>query len=103
MGFLRQKMEKQAEIVITIAKNYQKQGFGFEALEKLIDFLFNELNYHRITAIVDIDNISSLKLMQKLGMRREAYLKESYFNGSNWTDEIQFAIVEKEFVRKNDA
>ena len=49
---------------------------------------------------MDAQNKSSLRLMEKLGMRREAYYKESYFTGPQWTDEVQFALLEKEFSLK---
>ena len=91
---------RQVEIGITIARNYQNKGIGFEVLEKLFEYLFNLLHIHRITTLVDAQNKSSLRLMEKLGMRREAYYKESYFTGPQWTDEVQFALLEKEFSLK---
>ena len=91
---------KQAEFGITIASNHQNEGYAFEALQGLFDHLFRKLKYHRITALVDASNTSSLALIKKLKMRQEAYFKESYYTGSIWTDEVQFAILETEFSYK---
>ena len=91
---------KQAEFGITIAREYQRKGLAFEALQALFLELFEKLKYHRITSLVDSENKSSLTLMEKLGMRKEAYFKESFYNGFNWTDEVQFALLEKEFLKK---
>lgn len=92
---------KQAEFGITIAKNFQNKGFAFEALYALFDCLFRNLKYHRITALVDSNNKSSIALMKKLHMRQEAYFIESYFGRElNWTDEVQFAILEKEYLEE---
>ena len=89
---------KQGEFGITIARDYQRKGLAFETIQGLFKQLFEKLHYHRITSLVDSQNNGSLALMKKLGMRREAYFKESYFNGVKWTDEIQFAILEEEFM-----
>ena len=89
---------KQAEFGITIASNHQKKGYAYEALRGLFEYLFRELKFHRITALVDTSNTSSLMLMKKLNMRQEAYYKESYYTGSTWTDEVQFGILQKEFI-----
>ncbi len=90
---------KQAEFGITIAKQYQNKGYAYEALHTLFDYLFNTMNYHRITALVDSSNKSSIALNKKLGMRQEGYFIESYFGREfTWTDEIQFAILKKEFI-----
>ncbi len=89
---------KQAEFGITIASDQQHHGYASEALQYLFKELFTVLIYHRVTSLVDANNKNSISLMNKLGMRKEAYFKESYFDGSNWSDEVQFAILEKEFT-----
>ena len=88
---------KQAEFGITIAREHQHQGFAFEALTGLFNHLFSKLHYHRIVSLVDAENEHSIALMNKLGMRKEAYFKESYFTGKYWADEVQFAILDREF------
>lgn len=88
---------KQAEFGITIAREHQHQGYAYETLSGLMYYLFAKLHYHRIVSLVDAENEHSLALMKKLGMRKEAYFKESYYTGKHWADEVQFAILEKEF------
>ena len=89
---------KQAEIGITLAREHQHKGYALETMQGLFKFLFTKLSYHRITTLVDSNNESSLKLMEKLKMRKEAYYIESYYTGTKWTDEVQFALLEKEFI-----
>lgn len=88
---------KQAEFGITIAREHQHQGYAFEALTGLFNHLFTKLHYHRIVSLVDAKNEHSLALMNKLGMRKEAYFKESYYTSKHWSDEVQFAILDREF------
>lgn len=90
---------KQVEIGCTIDKNFQGKAFATEALERVIDFLFKELNKHRIKASVDPRNIGSIKLMEKLGFRKEAHFKQSIFSNGEWVDDIIYAILKEEWLR----
>jgi RimJ/RimL family protein N-acetyltransferase len=93
--------EKQTEFGITISKEYQNKGYAYEALISLFNFCFNTLNVHRITGLVDVDNISSVTLQEKLGMRKEAHYKKSYFDKrmNEWRDEYRFAVLASEWNR----
>ena len=89
---------KQVEIGCTIDKTQQGKGYAVESLKKVIDFLFIELNKHRIIASVDPNNISSIHLMERLGFRKEAHFKESLLVKGQWVDDIVYAMLKKEWV-----
>ncbi|MDF2985646.1 MAG: ribosomal-protein-S5-alanine N-acetyltransferase [Eubacterium sp.] len=55
---------------------YQKKGYATEACTALIDFIFNELHGRRIYAECNDDNFNSIKLLERLGFRREGYFME---------------------------
>jgi ribosomal-protein-alanine N-acetyltransferase len=59
--------EKEAELGYGLAKKYFHQGYMSEALSKVIDYGFNELNLDRIFAFTSIDNEPSKKLLSKKG------------------------------------
>lgn len=91
---------RQAEIGITIDQDYWNKGFAFEGLSGLFSYAFSNLELHRIIAITDTRNESSIKLLTKLGMRNEAHTKESYYDETYWTDEFQFALLSREWKIK---
>ena len=68
--------QDQIEFGITINKEYQQKGFATEAAACVFHYLFNELKKHRIIASVDPRNTSSIKLFEKLNMRKEAHFKK---------------------------
>ena len=72
-------------------------GYAQEALTGVISFLFNDLNKHRITASVDPDNLASIKMVKKLGFRKEAHFKESLNIDGTWVDDVIFAILNREW------
>lgn len=54
-----------------ISPAYQRQGYAVEAVQALIDYAFGHLRLKRIIATTMFDNIASMGVMRKLGMRIE--------------------------------
>lgn len=92
---------RQVEIGIALAPEYQKQGYATEALRALLDYLFVKLGKHRVYGSVDPSNLSSIKLLQRVGMREEArFIKSLWFNGE-WVDDVIYAILASEWNSGN--
>ncbi|MDA3879372.1 MAG: GNAT family protein [Prolixibacteraceae bacterium] len=88
---------KQAEVGCTLNKIYHGKGFATEALSKVVDYLFNELDKHRVFASVHPQNSSSINLLERLGFRKEAHFVESYYNNGIWEDDVIYAILKCEW------
>lgn len=56
-----------------------------------------------MTVRVDARNAPSLRLAERLGMRREAYLVENEWLRGAWSDEINLALLEREWAAKHAA
>lgn len=52
-----------------ILPTHQRRGYASEAARALVDYAFQQLNLRRIIAETDYDNIASIGVMRKLGMR----------------------------------
>lgn len=88
--------EAQAEIGFHFASAWHGKGYGKEAVIGLIDWLWG-LKLHRIWAVADTRNVSSWKMMEKLGMRREAHFRENCLVKGEWADEYLYAMLEPEW------
>jgi RimJ/RimL family protein N-acetyltransferase len=88
---------KQVEIGYTLNKEFRKKGYATEALHSVIDYLMNALNKHRIIASIAPTNIDSIKLVERLGFRKEAHFVESIFFHGKWVDDIVYALLENEW------
>jgi RimJ/RimL family protein N-acetyltransferase len=88
---------EQVEIGFTLRKEKQGKGFAAEALHEVISYLFKDLKKHRITASIDPANHSSIRLVEKLGFRKEAHFIESIYINGQWVDDMVFALLEKEW------
>lgn len=88
---------KQAEIGYTFAPKFQGRGFATEALKTLFHHAFTERGVHRIWGVTDPRNLPSIKLMTRLGMRREAHHRENLWFKGEWADDVVFAILAREW------
>jgi RimJ/RimL family protein N-acetyltransferase len=91
--------QHQVEIGCTISKEFHQNGIASEALIAVIDYLFSDLKKHRITASIDPNNIASIKMVEKIGFRKEAHFKESLLVNGVWTDDVIYAVLEKEWLK----
>ncbi len=87
----------QVEIGYTVSEKHQGKGYATEAVKGVIDYLFNTLNKHRITASVDPRNTKSVILLERLGIRKEAHFKKSFWFNNEWTDDVIYAILKEEW------
>lgn len=88
-----------ADIGCVLARPAQGLGYGTEGARALLDFGFRRLKLHRIWADCDVDNVRSIRLMTKLGMKREGRLREHRLVGRTWRDSLLFAILDHEWKR----
>jgi RimJ/RimL family protein N-acetyltransferase len=78
-------------------KNYWRQGYGVEIGNALLRFCFQILNVRRVIAACHVDNHASYKLMERIGMRREAHFVKEKPYGDTWCDRFQYAILREEW------
>jgi RimJ/RimL family protein N-acetyltransferase len=93
---------QQVELGITLDPRYQNLGFAREALECVLNYLFEILNMHRVSATTDVENMAAQLLFQRLGFRREAHLVEHVQFKGAWGSEYVFAMLRREWqIRQN--
>lgn len=90
----------QAELGCTLDKKYFGFGYATESLKEATNYLFYELNKHRIVTSIDPKNIKSIKLVERLGFRKEAHFKESILTDGVWVDDLVYAILKDEWINK---
>lgn len=85
------------EIGWMLNPEYSGQGYATEAATVGIDLLVGTFGLRRVVARIDARNTASIRLAQRLGMRQEAHLIENEWFKGEWTDEVDFAILAREW------
>ena len=89
---------QQAEIGFTLSRERQGKGYASEAVSRLLDYAFCELELHRIVAIANQENAPSIALLEGLGMRREgSFVQNAWFEG-HWASEYLYAILREQWL-----
>ncbi len=58
-----------------------------------MEYLFKNVKIHRIQANLDSRNLSSAKLCERIGMRKEAHFIKDYWNKGEWTDSYIYGML----------
>jgi RimJ/RimL family protein N-acetyltransferase len=96
----RSLVDQQAEIGYIVHPEAWGRGYATEAALALLDFGFGTGALHRIYARCDARNTASARVMQRLGMREEAHLREHAQFKGRWDEELIFAILEGEWTSR---
>ncbi|WP_405743735.1 GNAT family N-acetyltransferase [Streptomyces sp. NBC_01525] len=88
---------RQASIGYVFHPAHHGHGYATEASRALLALGFDHLQLHRIQAELDARNTASARLLERLGMRREAHLVENEFLDGEWSDEVIYAMLAREW------
>ncbi|MGV9768564.1 GNAT family N-acetyltransferase [Microbacterium sp. NPDC003461] len=88
----------QAEIGWTLDPAFQGRGYATEAVRAAIGLCFGPLSLRRVTANCFATNEPSWRLMERLGMRREAHtVRDSLHRSGEWMDGLTYALLAEEW------
>lgn len=89
--------DRQGEVGYILHPDVWGQGYATEAAAALVDFGFASARLHRIYARCDERNLPSARVMQRLGMREEAHLRDHSFHKGRWNSELVRAVLSSEW------
>ena len=85
-----------AHIGYCIGKRWWHQGIMSETLKAVMDFLFDEVGYHRVEAMHDPNNPHSGGVMKKCGMKYEGTLRQADRNNQGICDASYYGLLANE-------
>jgi RimJ/RimL family protein N-acetyltransferase len=95
--FLRSQEQRQGEIGYVFHPDYGGHGYATEAARAVLGLGFGHYGMHRIVGRLDARNTASARVLERLGMRREAHFVQNEFIKGEWTDELVYAMLEDEW------
>ncbi len=87
---------KTVEVGFTFHPAHQGKGYATEAARAIIDWAFGQ-GFHRVVGRLEARNTASARVLEKLGMRREALLVENEWVKGEWQSELVYAMLESEW------
>ncbi len=96
----RSETHQQGEIGFVFHPDFQGKGYASEAARVVLALGFSNLGLHRIFGRCDPRNAGSYRLMERLGMRREAhFIHNEWFKGE-WGNEFVYALLVDEWKQR---
>jgi len=89
-----------AEVGYVLNPRYWGRGIATEAVSRVLDFAFRELNVRRVEAKYIIGNDASRRVMEKCGMTYEGTRRAAMFIKGSYRDIGYCSILSEEFIAK---
>jgi RimJ/RimL family protein N-acetyltransferase len=86
-----------ADFGYTFNRRYWNNGYATEGTRALLHLAFSNLKLHRVWATCDVRNHASYRVMEKLGMRREALFKRDVLQKGEWRDSYLYAVLAEQW------
>jgi ribosomal-protein-alanine N-acetyltransferase len=79
------------------SKSVWGKGYATETAAALVKFGFENLKLHSVFATCDPQNFVSAKVLGKVEMQKEGFLRQNYWVRGKWRDSMLFAILKNDF------
>ena len=90
--------DHRASIGYDLARAFWRDGIMAEALRAVLGFGFAQMSLNRIEADVAVENTASIKLLRKLGFRKEGLQREQFFEDGLYHDLMLFGLLRREYT-----
>ncbi len=94
---LSDRTNRTADFGYTFNRRFWNNGYATEATRALLHLAFSKLYLHRVWASCDVRNHASYRVMEKLGMRREALFKKDVLQKGEWRNSYLYAVLAEEW------
>ena len=79
----------------------QRKGYAYNSLRIFINELFRRYEKKRIQATLDPENAPSMKLLEKLELKKEGNLREVEYKNGIWKDEAIYGLLNEEWNKNS--
>ena len=93
----------QLELGYTLSPAFQGLGYASEAVGAILHEAFTRWNVHRVIASVDPANSASIRLLERLGFRKEAHHIQSYWMRGAWYDDCIYAMLIEDYCLRHSS
>lgn len=93
--------DPRGEVFYWLTPSAWGQGYGTEAVARVLQVAFGDLRLHRVAAHVLAFNDPSVRLLQRFGFRSEGRHREVRKEGRVWHDELAFGLLRAEYLARS--
>jgi ribosomal-protein-alanine N-acetyltransferase len=96
LAYVRRGVTQSCSLGYWMGARYAGRGVMTAAVRTVMPFAFDTLKLHRVEAACLPTNEASIRLLEKVGFRREGYARRYLCINGEWRDHLLFALVDDE-------
>lgn len=85
--------DRTAEVGWVLDPTASGRGIASEAVRAVLNVAFAHYGLHRVAAQMDARNEASARLAERVGMVREAHLRQDWWSKGEWTDTVTYGML----------
>ncbi len=85
------------EIEYCLGREFHRKGYATEAVDRILDYCFNEVRFHKVQVSHKGGNIASEGVIRKCGFTYEGTLRDYFFTDGEYTDRLFYSILHEEY------
>jgi RimJ/RimL family protein N-acetyltransferase len=89
---------RQGEIGFVLHPDHHGHGYATEAGQTMLQVAFEGLGLHRVIGRLEARNAASARVLERLGMRREAHFVENEWVKDEWQSELVYAMLDRDWA-----
>ncbi len=87
-----------AEISYDLSHKYWGKGIMSRTVKSVLGFAFTRMELRRVEATVTPSNFGSLKVLRKMGFKKEGILREQKLLHGKFNDAVMLSLLQKEYL-----
>lgn len=88
---------KKGELAYWVGKEYWGNGYATEAAKEIVRHSFEDLNLNRVWAMAMSKNPASIKVMERVGMKKEGVLKQDIIKSGVFVDSDIYGLIKLDY------
>ncbi|ATP41788.1 GNAT family N-acetyltransferase [Solibacillus sp. R5-41] len=77
------------------------KGYGTEAINLVLSFVFEQLQLNRLQLEVFSHNLRGIRAYEKVGFKKEGILRQSLYYNDAYSDEIIMAVLKSDYDNRS--
>jgi RimJ/RimL family protein N-acetyltransferase len=87
-------VHRQGELGFVFHPDHHGRGYATEAARAMLRLAFEGYGLHRVEGRAEPRNTASIRVLERIGMRREGLLRENEWVKGEWQSEVVYALLE---------
>lgn len=85
------------EIEYALGSKFHRKGYASEAVKSILNFSFNEVNFHKVQVCHNGDNIASQGVIRKCNFTYDGNLRDFFYMDGKYVDRLYYSMLKEEY------